>query len=126
MMANNNIQKLITLQNAAIRAAMPWPLHTSTDEMTKRAKLEPIEARAKRLTTNYISKAINTNESVRDCINFYLECPAIANGHHAKNNSARQTVMQRISEFIDLSSLTVTQETHAVSSLPSSVLSFPP
>ena len=126
MMQPSNTQKLITLQNAAIRAAMPWPTYSSTVEMSQRAKLEQIEERAKRLTTNYINKAYHTNNSVRECINFYLECPTIANGSHAKSNSARQTVMQRISDFIDLGSLADAQETHAVSCPLSSLPSFPP
>ena len=50
--------KLEGLQRAAIRVDTQWYPHTTATEIYRRIKMDPVVDRAKRLTKNYLSKAL--------------------------------------------------------------------
>ena len=105
LMSESNQTLLQRIQNAAIRVSMYWEAGATSNEMNTKAKLELLTERAARLSSNYIVKAYQTNESIKERLDAYSTATILAEGLHARGKP-RTSVLGIISQNMSDSKIT--------------------
>ena len=92
LMAESNYLILEKVQRRAARSITYWPIKTRTSVIYEQINLEDIRTRSTKLTDNYITKTLRTNDLIRSLVETYNTAHQLNEGVWCKS-TPRQTIL---------------------------------